>query len=318
MKVVLTGSIAFDYLMTFPGKFREHLLPDQLDNISVSFLVDSMRRFRGGVAPNIAYTNALLGGAPKIMAAAGKDFNEYGEWLLSRGVDTSGIVVFDDVFCASFFVTTDEKQNQIAAFYEGAMAKAAQLTFSKYGADSDLAVISPNNPAAMKAYVTECKESSIQYIYDPSQQIIRLGSDDLMNGIDGCFLLAVNEYELSMIEEKTGLSRSTVIAKAGALVMTRGELGAEIYIDDSCIVIPPVPPRKIADPTGAGDAFRGGLIRGIQLGFPWSISGRMGALASTYVLENVGTQSHNYTRAEFVDRYRENFDDEGILDTLLS
>jgi len=318
MKVVLTGSIAFDYLMTFPGIFREHLLPDQLDNISVSFLVDSMHRFRGGVAPNIAYTNALLGGAPKIMAAAGKDFDEYEEWLLSHSVDTSGIVVFDDVFCASFFVTTDEKQNQIASFYEGAMAKAAQLTFSKYSADSDLAVISPNNPTAMNAYVTECKELSIPYIYDPSQQIIRLRPDDLMNGIDGCYLLAVNEYELSMIEEKTGLSRSEVIAKAGALVLTRAELGAEIFVNDSSIVIPPVAPQNIADPTGAGDAFRGGLIRGIQLGFPWSTSGRMGALAATYVLENVGTQSHNYTRTQFVDRYKENFDDEGIVDTLLS
>ena len=139
-----------------------------------------------------------------------------------------------------------------------------------------------------------------------------------MNGIDGCFLLAVNEYELSMIEEKTGLSRLEVIDSAGALVLTRGGLGAEIFVDDSRIVIPPVPPQKIADPTGAGDAFRGGVIRGIQLGFPWSISGRMGALAATYVLENVGTQSHSYTRAQFVDRYRENFDDEGIVDTLLS
>lgn len=318
MNVVITGSIAFDFLMTFPGNFQEHLLPEKLENISVSFLVDSMRRFRGGIAPNIAYTNALLGGKPRIMAAAGKDFQEYGEWLKSYDIDISGIKIFDDVFCASFFVTTDENQNQIASFYEGAMAKADQLTFSEYGAEADMAVISPNDPAAMTAYVLECKESSIPYIYDPSQQIIRLGPSELLSGIDGCFLLAVNEYELSMIEGKTGLSRAEVIDHAGALVLTKGKLGAEIYVDDTRFEIPPVTPLHIADPTGAGDAFRGGLIRGIQLGFPWSICGRMGALASTYVLENIGTQSHSFTREEFVARFRENFDDGGILDALLS
>ena len=290
MRVVVTGSIAFDYLMTFPGKFQDHLLPDQLENISVSFLVNSMERFRGGIAPNIAYTNALLGGDVKIMAAAGKDFHDYADWLKSLGIDISGIVIFEDEYCASFFGTTDEDQNQIASFFQGAMVKADQLSFNEFGHDADIAVISPNIPAAMTAYVDECKDLDLPYIYDPSQQIIPLDADDLINGIDGCYALAVNEYELSMILEKTQLSREKLIDMAQILVLTKGKQGAEIYLEDSQIVVEPVRPRKIVDPTGARDAFRGGLIRGIQLGFPWIICGQMGALASTYVLENTGTQ----------------------------
>ncbi len=317
MQIVITGSIAFDYLMSFPGRFSDHLLPDQLDKLSVSFLVDSMRVLRGGVAPNIAYTNALLGGKPRIMASAGADFEEYGIWLEEKGVDTSGIVIFEDDYCASFFVNTDQDQNQIASFYTGAMAKASQLTFAEYAGDPDLVTISPNDPAAMVAYVEECKQVGIQYIYDPSQQIIRLSGDDIYAGIDGCYLLTVNEYELSMIGEKTGLSEDEIINLAGGLLLTLGKHGSRIIMDGETIEIPVVPAGDIVDPTGAGDAYRGGLLRGIQLGLPWSVAGRMGALASAYVLESIGTQGHSYDPQSFVKRYRENFDDEGALDILL-
>lgn len=318
MKVVITGSIAFDYLMSFPGRFSEHFLADQLDKISVSFLVDSMRRMRGGVAPNIAYTNALLGGRPKIMASAGRDFAGYRQWLEEYGVDTSGVVIFEDDYCASFFVNTDQEQNQIASFYTGAMAHAGKLSFAANAPGADLAVISPNDPGAMRSYVTECKDLGLSYIYDPSQQIIRLSAADLRQGVEGCTLLTVNEYELGMIGEKTGLKLDEILQMCGGLLLTLGKSGSRIHVQGEVYEIPAVPPREIVEPTGAGDAFRGGLLRGLQLGLSWEITGRMGALAATYVLENLGTQGHNYMPQEFVDRFREHFDDEGALDILLT
>ncbi|KPK09172.1 MAG: ribokinase [Anaerolineae bacterium SG8_19] len=318
MQVVITGSIAFDYLMSFPGKFADHLLADKLHKVSVSFLVDSLRRLPGGIAPNIAYTNALLGGHPKIMATAGQDFEEYRLWLENHGVDTSGVMVIEDDYCASFFVNTDEDLNQIASFYTGAMAYADQLSFARNAADAELAIISPNDPMAMVAYVSECKSLALPYIYDPSQQIIRLSGEQLREGLAGCVMLTVNEYELFMIQEKTGLSEEDILSLAGGVLTTKGENGSQIRIDQQIFDIPAVPPQEVVEPTGAGDAFRGGLLRGIQLGLPWEVAGRMGALASTYVLENIGPQGHYYTPAEFVDRYRQVFDDKDALEQLLT
>lgn len=317
MKIVITGSIAYDYLMSFPGRFTDVLLADQLHNVSLSFLVDSMRRQRGGTAPNIAYTMALLGGNPTIMATAGQDFAEYRLWLEQHGVDTSAIIEIPDDYCASFFVNTDEDQNQIASFYTGAMAHAAKLTFSAYAADADLAIISPNDPGAMRAYVQECKALGIPYIYDPSQQTIRLTGEDLRAGLDGCLLLTVNEYEFSLIQDKTGLSAKQIEAAVGGLLVTKGSSGSVVLIGGQEWHIPAAPPFEVAEPTGAGDAFRAGLLRGIQLGLPWEISARMGALAATYVLEQFGTQNHYFTPDEFVTRFRQHFDDGGLLDALL-
>lgn len=317
MKIVITGSIAYDYLMSFPGRFSEMLLADRLEEVSLSFLVDSMKRQRGGTAPNIAYTLALLGGEPTIMATAGQDFADYRAWLEERGVDTSAIIEIEDDYCASFFVNTDQDQNQIASFYTGAMAHAHTLSFAAHAADADLAIISPNDPGAMNAYVAECKELDIPYIYDPSQQTVRLSGDELAAGLDGCALLTVNGYEFSLIEERTGLSEEAIKARAGGLLVTEGAKGARLFIDGETHHIPTAPPHEIVEPTGVGDAFRAGLMRGMQLGLPWPVAGRMGALAAAYVLEKMGTQNHFFTRAEFVQRYREHFDDEGALDQLL-
>ena len=316
-QVVVTGSIAFDYLMSFPGHFKDVIMTDQLQNISLSFLVDTMVKQRGGVAPNIAYTMALLGGHPTVMATAGSDFSDYSQWLDEQGVDTSAIVEIDDVFTASFFVTTDLDQNQIASFFTGAMAFANTLTFAKCAPGADLAIISPNDPRAMQAYVRECKELGIPYIYDPSQQTIRLSGEELFEGLDGCFLLAVNHYEFHLIQDRVGLDEQGILQHVGGLLVTSGADGSQLTVGEQSWQIPAVPPRKIVDPTGAGDAFRAGLLRGIQLGVPWPVAGRMGALASTYVLENLGTQAHTFSRADFIARYRQNFDDEGALDTLL-
>lgn len=318
MRIVITGSIAFDYLMSFPGRFSDHLIADQLHSVSLSFLVDGLRVERGGIAPNIAYTNALLGGRPRIMATAGRDFYEYRTWLEEQGIDTSAVVIYEDDVCASFFVNTDQDHNQIASFYTGAMANAADLTFAEYAPNAELAIISPTDPVAMCKYVEECKRLSIPYIYDPSQQVVRLSAEDLVSGINGCKLLSVNEYELGMIQEKTSLGRFEIVDMAGGLLLTLGKQGSQIEVGGQVYEIPAVQPLELVEPTGAGDAYRGGLLRGIQLGLPWSIAGRMGALAAAYVLENVGTQGHHYSKREFVKRFRQMFDDEGALDVILT
>ena len=319
MKIVISGSIAFDYLMSFPGRFKEHILPDQLDHLSVSFLVDTMVKRRGGVAPNIAYTLALLGARPVVMGTAGSDFGEYRAWLHEQGVDTSAVLEIPDLFTASFFVNTDLDNNQIASFYTGAMARSHQLTLREHaGGTADLVVVSPDDPQAMVNRPAECHELNIPYVYDPSQQIVRLDAKELAAGIQNCFLLIVNEYEADMIGEKTGWSQDQLRTQAGKLIITQGEKGSLLCIDGEEHQIPIVPPQRIADPTGVGDAFRGGLLRGYSLNLPWEVAGRMGSLAAAYVLEQLGPQSHNYTRAEFVTRYRQHFDDGGALDALLA
>ncbi|MFT7585179.1 MAG: adenosine kinase [Cellvibrionaceae bacterium] len=317
MKIVVTGSVAYDYLMKFPGKFTDHILPDQLHQISLSFLVESMVKLRGGTAAGIAYTQALLGGNPTIMAAVGNDFADYGAWLEEVGVDTSAIRVIKDKTCASFFANTDSEQNQIASFYTGAMAHAGELSFEEDAPSADLIIISPNDPVAMQNYVREAKQLGLDYIYDPSQQTIWLSGDDLKEGLEGCYMLAVNEYEMGMIEEKTGLSRVEISEKARGVLVTKGKNGSELLFDGERYEIPIVPISEAVDPTGAGDAYRAGMMRGIQLSMPWEICGRMGALASAYVLESNGPIGHSYTIAEFIERYRQNFDDNGALDALL-
>jgi adenosine kinase len=319
MNIVLSGSIAFDYLMSFPGHFKEHILPEKLDSISLSFLVDSMVKQPGGVAPNISYTLALLGLIPRIMATVGEDFEEYRRQLEHDGIDTSAIKVIPDVFTASFFCNTDRENAQIASFYPGAMAFAGQLSFRNLEGDvPDLVLISPNAPEAMVKYASECQELEIPYLYDPSQQIPRLTGSDLRNGVEGALALFVNDYEFSLIQKATGMSEDNILASSKFTVVTRGHDGATIYVQDGQIHIPVVPPRTIVDPTGVGDAFRGGFLAGYSHGLDWVTCGQMGALAATYCLEQQGPQNHSFTKDEFIHRYRSHFDDQGKLDAILS
>lgn len=316
MTIVLTGSIAYDYLMTFPGRFRDHILPDKLDHLSLSFLVDHMIRRRGGVAANIAYTMALLEEHPIVMATVGEDFEEYRAWLSYHGVDTSGIRVVLGLFTASFFVNTDETGAQIATFYTGAMSRAGDLRFADLPLIPSLAVISPNDPRAMIGYAEECRQLAIPAIFDPSQQTVRLSADDLCAGIQGCQALFVNDYEFALIQDKTRLDLSVLRKNAGFIVVTCGEKGAEIYTEDREIHIPAVPPSSTADPTGVGDAFRAGFLKGYVHNLSLETCGRMGALAATYCLENEGTQGHHFTLVEFVSRFRQHFRDTEELDRL--
>ena len=317
MSIVLTGSVAFDYLMTFPGYFREQIIPEKLDCISLSFLVDTLTRQRGGIAPNIAYTLALLGDSPKVAATVGQDFEEYRAWLEAKGVDTTYIKVIADKFTASFFENTDLANNQIASFYTGAMADAGQVSLKDMKAgEADYVVISPNDPGAMDQYVRECGELGIPYLYDPSQQIARNDHAELRRGVEGAQAVFCNDYEYELLQKHTGLSSADIEKTVELLVVTLGEKGAVVKSKGQTYNIPVVPAVQIVDPTGVGDAFRGGFLRGYHLGLDLQTCGQMGALAATYVLEQKGTQNHHYTLDEFVKRYREHFDDHGVLDVL--
>ena len=319
MSIVCTGSIAYDYLMSFPGHFREHILPDRLDTISLSFLVDSMVRQRGGTAPNIAYTLALLGEKPLLVGTAGPDFEDYRAWLEAKGVDTRYVKIIPTKYTASFFANTDLDNNQIASFYTGAMAHASEISISDLaGENPNLVVISPNDPAAMAQYARQSRELGISYLYDPSQQVVRLSHEDLRAGVDGATLLFCNEYEFELLQKHTGYSADQLRNAVKILVVTLGSDGALIHTTENEWRIPVVPPHQIADPTGVGDAFRGGFLRGLQLGFGLETCGQMGVLAATYCLEQTGPQNHTYTRTQFVTRFRQHFNDQGVLDALLN
>jgi adenosine kinase len=231
MKQIVTGSIAFDYLMSFPGKFTEHFLPEHISRVSLSFLVDTMDKRRGGCAPNIAYTLALLGEKPALMATAGQDFAEYRAWLEAAGVDTSLVKQISDKFTASFFCSTDSANNQIASFYTGAMAHAAELSFRTVGTVGRV-IISPNDPAAMTQYAEECRVLGIPYIFDPGQQCARMSGSELAEGIQGAEIVICNDYEFELIRQKTDLDEAQVLDQAGALVVTRGENGSSVLRRD--------------------------------------------------------------------------------------
>jgi len=306
MKIVVTGSIAFDYLMSFPGKFTEHILPEHMHRVSLSFLVDTMDKRRGGCAPNIAYTLALLGERPLLMGTAGQDFGDYRAWLDAAGVDTGHVAVVKDKFTASFFCNTDENNNQIATFYAGAMADAGTLSFRPVR-DCGLAIISPNDPGAMVQYAEECRTLGIRHIFDPGQQCARLGGDELRDGVVGATIVICNDYEFELVKQKTGLAEADILKASEALIVTKGEHGCTVTTQGGSVDVPAVPPQRIVDPTGVGDAFRGGLMKGISLGLSYPEAAQLGSVAATYALEHLGAQSHAYTWAEFTARHDRHF-----------
>ena len=227
MRIVVTGSLAYDYIMNFPGHFKDHILPDKVHMLTVSFLVESMRRLRGGVAGNIAYTLALLGERPLVVASAGGDFGEYREWMEQKGIDASGITEIEEDFTASCFINTDESNNQIVAFYPGAMEEAKSLSLLDLGlSEDDLVVISPTDPEAMSRYADECRQLGVRFLFDPGKQTPRLDGEHILAGLEGASVLIGNDYEFAMMAQKTGRSEEELIGSVSLAVVTRGAEGS--------------------------------------------------------------------------------------------
>jgi adenosine kinase len=320
VRIVVTGSLAYDYIMNFPGYFKDHILPDKVHMLSVSFLVDSMRRMRGGVAGNIAYTLALLGERPLVVATAGQDFGEYRAWMERQGIDASGIALIEDEFTASCFINTDMANNQIVAFYTGAMAHAKELSLKDLGLGAgDLVIISPTDPLAMSRYAEECRQHGIPFLFDPGKQTPRLDGEQILVGLTGASVLVGNDYEFAMMAQKTGRSEAELIAAAPLAVVTRGEQGSTFYTsatNGQGIRIPAAPIAGVVDPTGAGDAYLGGLVFGLARGFPLEVTGRVASLAAAYAIEQRGCQEHHYTPAEFAERYAAAFGPSPVIEAL--
>jgi adenosine kinase len=303
--------VAFDYLMTFPGKFTEHLIPDRMARLSVSFLVDEMRRVPGGCGPNIAYGLAMLGEKPALLATAGADAAEYRERLAAEGVDVSALRLESDLFTASFFVSTDQDQNQLASFYTGAMARARSLPLSTLDlATVAFVVISPNDPPAMAAHAEACRNAGIPFLYDPSQQVTRLSGEEMREGFRGAAILIVNDYESGILSHKLGVTLDDLRRAVPVLIVTHGPDGSTIHAGSETHAIPAARVENEAvDPTGVGDMYRAGLLRGRRIGAPWPVAGRIGAISAVFGIEALGPQPPRYAPAEFVARYRRNFGD---------
>lgn len=317
MKTILTGSIAFDYLMRFPGRFKEAILPEYLDKISLSFLVDEMVKQYGGVGPNIAYTMALLGGNAYLYSAAGRDFNEYGQRLAEFGVDTSGVKVIQDKFTASFFANTDLDNAQVSSFYTGAMLDSADMPLAEaaYQAE-DFVMVSPTDPRAMERYIQEAADLKLRMLFDPGQQVVRMSKDALEKGIRSCFGLFVNAYEFELVQKTTGMSEQEILSYPAFSVITLGREGARVHAEGQDFIVPIIEEAAVVDPTGVGDAFRGGFLVGYTKGKNLKLCAEMGTTAAAYCISKSGTQNHTFTIDEFIAYFRENFEDHGQLDDL--
>ncbi|MDQ6693786.1 MAG: carbohydrate kinase family protein [Chloroflexota bacterium] len=320
MSTIITGSVAYDNIMKFPGYFKDQILPDKLEVLNLSFLVDTLVRRRGGVAANIAYTMALLGAPPAIFTSVGQnDWADYLEWMRKHGIDTRYIEVVPDEWTATCFINSDLANSQITSFYTGAMSNDKKLSLHSIPrGELDLVVIGPTEPEPIVRFTQECQEMGVPYIYSPIWQLIRMSPDDIANGVRGAKIVVANDYELGLIKDKTGLGAEEILVSAEMVVTTKGKDGSIILTHTGEIVVPAALPSRIVDTVGAGDAYLGGLVFGLQAGLPPEAAGRVASLAAVYAVENEGTQSHQYTRDEFAIRYRENFGEEPRLAELLN
>lgn len=323
--ITVTGSLAFDHIMDYQGKFSDHIMPDKIHTLNLSFLVNTLKKQRGGTAGNIAYNLALLKLPVAILATVGHDFWEYGEFLKDSGVDLSQIKIVDSL-TSSAFIMTDLGNNQITAFYAGAMNDAASLSIKKN--NTELVVVSPNDPQAMVKFAKQCQDLHIPYMLDPGMQLPSLDPKDLRDMVNGATILIGNDYEVSLLKEKTGLNEQQLLSQVKILITTLGEKGSIIQSNDLSDSpsrsqgppgrwsIPAAKPNEVVDPTGAGDAYRAGFLAGYLRGFDLKACGQMGAMAACYTVEKYGTTSHKFSIEEFCQRYRENFGEELPLSSL--
>lgn len=307
--ILVTGSLAFDYIMNFPGKFSDSILPEKIHILNVSFLVETLRKNFGGTAGNIAYTLALLDSPVSVLACAGNDFSEYEKFLNKAGVNTSKLRIIESEATASAFIMTDQADNQITGFYPGAM-KASKILSVK---EADLVVVSPDDPEAMIKHVGECQKLKIKYLFDPGMQLPRLTDEDLKVGLAGAEILIGNDYEVNLIKSRLWMEDTDLLEQVKIVITTMGEKGAEIKSREGKVVISAAKPNSVSDPTGAGDAFRAGFLAGYMRNFGLKTCGQMGAVASCYTVEKYGTTTHEFTLPEFCKRYEENYGEKLLL-----
>ena len=307
MTVVCSGSIAYDYILTFKGHFKDHILLDKTHILNLSFLVDDLQKRRGGVAGNYAHNLALLGYPAAVLATAGTDAAEYRDWLVARGIDCRGLRLLEGELSATGFTTTDLDDNQLTGYYGGAMMRAGMLGLDDAPPAVDAVIIGPNDPGAMKRLVHECREREVRFVFDPAHQLPHLSAEDVTDGTRGAWIVIGNDYELELIEQRTSRDEQGLLELAELVVTTLGRNGSRIATRHGTVEIPAATPIRESDPTGAGDAYRAGLVAGLLRGLELEAAGRVASLAATYVLEQVGTIEHGYTEAEFSRRYKTAF-----------
>lgn len=307
MEIYISGSLAYDRIMDFPGKFSDHILPDKIHMLNVSFIVNGLSEKFGGTAGNIAYSLGLLGETPTIVATAGKDFDRYKAWLEENSLPVGGIKIIDEEFTAGAYITTDLSDNQITGFNPGAMNHPSRYEFGDVDKDQALAIISPGCIEDMNSYSSEFKTLGIPYIFDPGQSIPALSGEQILEMITGARMLISNDYELELIQTKTGLERSDILKRTPVLLTTLGENGSRVCTPDGEAQIPAVPADQVLDPTGAGDAYRSGLIKGMVTGKELEEAARMGAVCASFAVARQGTQEHTFSMEEFRERYRSAF-----------
>ncbi|WP_030145070.1 carbohydrate kinase family protein [Spirillospora albida] len=318
MRIAVTGSIATDHLMTFPGRFADQLLPDQLAQVSLSFLVDELQIRRGGIAPNICFGMGSLGKESVLVGAVGADFADYRSWLERHGVDTESVHVSEIHHTARFLCTTDQDQNQIATFYAGAMSEARSIEL-KPVADRigglDLVMISPNDPEAMLRHTDECRTRAFPFAADPSQQLARMDGTDVRRLIDGAAYLFSNEYEKALCEEKTGWTGEEILSRVGVRVTTLGAKGVVIdRAGEEGVHVPCVEVQKVVDPTGVGDAFRAGFLSTLSWGLSLERAAQVGNTVAAYALEAAGPQEYTLARRAFLDRFGDAFGADAVAE----
>jgi adenosine kinase len=306
-KIFISGSMAYDRIMDFPGRFSDHILPDKIHILNVCFNVNGLTEKFGGTAGNIAYSLSLLQEQPFILATIGKDYQNYFEWLGKNNIPVDGIRIIPEEFTAGAYITTDMADNQITGFNPGAMKYPSGYGFEDAASANAFTLIAPGNLDDMISYARICRGKGIPYICDPGQSLSKWDGKTLSQWLQGSTALISNDYELELIMKMTGMKREGLLQLTEKIITTLGENGSHIYFSGSDIHIPAAKASDVVDPTGAGDAYRAGLLKGMTSGRDIETSARMGAVAAVYAVEHYGTQEHAYTYEEFVERYRSNF-----------
>lgn len=306
MTALICGSMAYDTIMVFPDRFKNHILPEQMHILNVSFLVPELRREYGGCAGNIAYNLKLLGADPLPMATVGKDFQPYSQWLSYCGIDQGYIRVLDDSYTAQAYITTDMDDNQITAFHPGAMS-FSNLNAVPVDRAIRLGIVAPDGKDGMMQHATEFAQAGIPFIFDPGQGMPMFGGKELLDLVDLARWVTLNDYEAELMQERTGLPLEDIARKVDALIVTKGANGSLIFTDRKVLEIPAARPRAVLDPTGCGDAYRAGLIFGLLQELDWELTGRIASLTGAIKIETYGTQNHSFTLSSFRGRFRDNF-----------